>query len=439
MAGFTDPGEDTYYHRYGNNKHISKNYLYEMEALSMITVGIIGCGYWGPNLVRNFMSLRDCHVGMVSDLNEERLKYIQRTWPDVKTTNDYERIVDDTEIDAVVIATPVHLHYPMASRSLSAGKHTFVEKPMADSVSDAVRLVELAERNNLTLMVGHTFIYSAPVRWIAGVVNEGDLGEIQHISSRRLNLGLFQKDINVAWDLAPHDLSIILYVMKNAVPVSVCCSGKAHVAEGIEDVTSMSLDFSNGAFATIQSSWLNPNKTREMTFVGSRKMLVYNDIANNEKIKIYDKHVEVPRHYDTFGEFHYSYHYGDMHSPYLKQTEPLKVECEHFLDCVRTGTVSESDGREGLLVVRILEAASESLRAGGRKIRLDMGQKPMPRPWIKTPGPSHAVQAGESRLRFLSPTRDMTARKVIGRSRVPVVPVNRVPDSEQKGNAEVML
>jgi len=404
----------------------------------MTNVGIIGCGYWGPNLVRNFMSLQDCHVSIVGDLNEERLQYVQRTWPDVKTTNDYKTIVDDTEIDAVAIATPVNLHYPMAFRSLSAGKHTFVEKPMADSVSDAVRLVELAEQKHLTLMVGHTFIYSAPVRWIAGIVDKGELGEIQYISSRRLNLGLFQKDINVAWDLAPHDLSIILYVMKHAVPVSVCCSGKAHVAEGIEDVTSMSLDFSNGAFATIQSSWLNPNKTREMTFVGSKKMLVYNDIANNEKIKIYDKHVEVPRHYDTFGEFHYSYHYGDMLSPYLKQTEPLKVECEHFLDCVRTSAVPESDGREGLLVVRILEAASESLRTGGRKIPLNLAQTPTSQPWGKTKSLAKAVQAGESHLRFLSPSRDMAVKNVINRSRVPVLPINRVRDSKQKGNAEVL-
>jgi len=402
----------------------------------MTNIGIIGCGYWGPNLVRNFMSLRDCHVSMVGDLNEERLQYVQRTWPDVKTTSDYKAIVDDTEINAVVIATPVHLHYPMAFRSLSAGKHTFVEKPMADSVSDAVRLVELAERNNLTLMVGHTFIYSAPVRWIARVVDKGDLGEIQYISSRRLNLGLFQKDINVAWDLAPHDLSIILYVMKRAIPVSVCCSGKAHVAEGIEDVTSMSLDFSNGAFATIQSSWLNPNKTREMTFVGSRKMLVYNDIANNEKIKIYDKHVEVPRHYDTFGEFHYSYHYGDMLSPYLKQIEPLKVECEHFLDCVRTSAVPESDGREGLLVVRILEAASESLRTGGRKIPLNLAQTPTSQSRIKTPSLGQTLQARESRLSFLSPTRDMTMRNVISKSSAPVLSVNRARDSEQKVTQE---
>ncbi|MHC4566551.1 MAG: Gfo/Idh/MocA family protein [Planctomycetota bacterium] len=404
----------------------------------MTNVGIIGCGYWGPNLVRNFMSLGDCHVAMVCDIDEERLKYIHRTWPDVKTTDDYRMIVDDTEIDAVVIATPVRLHYPMASRSLSAGKHTFVEKPMADSVSDAAHLVELAEQNHLTLMVGHTFIYSAPVRWIARVVAKGVLGEIQYISSRRLNLGLFQKDINVAWDLAPHDLSIILYVMKCAVPTSVCCSGKAHVTEGIEDVTSMSLDFSNGAFATIQSSWLDPNKTREMTFVGSRKMLVYNDIANNEKIKIYDKHVEVPRHYDTFGEFHYSYHYGDMRSPYLKQTEPLKVECEHFLDSVRTGAVSESDGREGLLVVRILEAASESLRTGGRKIPLGPALAPTSPPRIKRPSRGQLVQTGESHLGLLSPARATTVRNASSTSSVSVLSVSRARGSEQNDDVKVM-
>jgi hypothetical protein len=226
--------------------------------------------------------------------------------------------------------------------------------------------------------------------------------------------------------------------MKRAVPVSVWCTGKAHVTEGIEDVTSMSLDFSNGAFATIQSSWLDPNKTREMTFVGSRKMLVYNDIANNEKIKIYDKHVKVPRHYDTFGEFHYSYHYGDMRSPYLKQTEPLKVECEHFLDCVRTGVVSESDGHEGLLVVRILEAASESLRTGGRKIPINLAQTLTSPRWMKSPSLGQTVEAGKSHLGLLSRSQDMTVRNVADRSRAPVVSVNKVRDTEQKVNAKVI-
>jgi predicted dehydrogenase len=190
---------------------------------------------------------------------------------------------------------------------------------------------------------------------------------MQYISARRLNLGLFQTDINVAWDLAPHDISIILYVMGIA-PLSVNCQGKAHINPEIEDVTSMVLNYDNGCFGTIQSSWLDPNKIREMTFIGSQRMLVYNDLEPAEKIKIYDKRVETPPYYDTFAEFHYSYHYGDMYSPYLKQYEPLKKECQHFLDCIKTGDKPESCGDEGLKVVEILEAASESLKRDGAKV-----------------------------------------------------------------------
>ena len=189
-----------------------------------------------------------------------------------------------------------------------------------------------------------------------------------------MNLGLFQTDINVTWDLAPHDISIILYVMKEN-PISVNCQGKAHVNPDIEDVTSLTLNFENGCFATIQSSWLDPNKVREMTFVGSRRMLVYNDVEPNEKIKIYDKRVETPPYYDTFAEFHYSYHYGDMYSPYLKQYEPLKMECQHFLDCIKSGKEPESSGNEGLKVVEILEAASESLRLGGARVHIGIFEK----------------------------------------------------------------
>jgi len=207
------------------------------------------------------------------------------------------------------------------------------------------------------------------VRKIREIIRSSDLGDIMYISSRRLNLGLFQKDINVAWDLAPHDISIILYVL-DEIPVSVNCQGKAHFTEGIEDVTNMTMNLSNGGFSTIQSSWLDPNKVREMTFVGSKKMLVYDDLEPMEKIKVYDKRVEIPPHYDTFAEFHYAYHYGDMYSPYVKQSEPLKVECKHFLDCIKTGEKSNSSGTDGLRVVQVLEASSESLRNGGREIEI---------------------------------------------------------------------
>jgi predicted dehydrogenase len=322
----------------------------------MLNVAVVGCGYWGPNLIRNFGSLSECKVKLVCDVDKDRLAHMRTLYPEVETTSQFDHIVNNAEIDAVAIATPVCLHFEMARRSLQAGKHTFIEKPMASSVAECEKLAELAEKQNLALMVGHTFIYSQSVRKIRQIVNSGDLGEIQYISSRRLNLGLFQKDINVAWDLAPHDISIILYIM-NEEPVSVNCQGKAHIAPDIEDVTNITLNFPNGGFATIHSSWLDPNKVREMKFVGTKKMLVYDDVEPMEKIKIYDKCVKTPPHYNTFAEFHYSYHYGDMCSPYVKQIEPLKVECQHFLDCIKKGTRPDSSGVEGLKVVQVLEAA----------------------------------------------------------------------------------
>jgi predicted dehydrogenase len=335
----------------------------------MLNIAAVGCGYWGPNLIRNFSSLSGCKIKMVCDVDKNRLAHMKALYPEVETTFVLEDIVSNAEIDAVVIATPVRFHYEMAKRSLLAGKHTLIEKPMASSLSECEELIELAENQNLTLMIGHTFIYSQPVRKIKQIVNSGELGDIQYISSRRLNLGLFQKDINVAWDLAPHDISIILYIM-NEEPVSVNCQGKAHIAPDIEDVTNMTLSFPNGGFATIHSSWLDPNKVREMTFVGTKKMLVYDDVESMEKIKIYDKRVKTPPHYNTFAEFHYSYHYGDIYSPYLKQVEPLQVECQHFLDCIRSGAKPDTSGIEGMKVVQILEAATVSLKNGGGKVKI---------------------------------------------------------------------
>jgi predicted dehydrogenase len=342
----------------------------------VLNIGIVGCGYWGPNLIRNFFSLPQCRVKQVCDIDESRLEHMKKLYPSTATTTKFEDLVNDGELDAIVVATPVHLHHELAKKSLMAGKHTFIEKPMATSSAECEELVALAAKKNLTLMVGHTFIYSTPVRRIKEIVDSGDIGDVQYISSRRLNLGLFQKDINVTWDLAPHDIAIILYLIGRP-PSSVNCQGKAHVNSSIEDVTNMSLNFNNGGFAIIHSSWLDPNKVREMVIVGSKRMIVYNDNEPLEKIKIYDKRVEAPPHYDTFAEFHYSYHYGDAHIPYLKQVEPLKVEAEHFLDCIRNGKKPETSGLDGLRVVQILEAASRSLKNDGAKVEidLDLGKK----------------------------------------------------------------
>ena len=337
----------------------------------VLNVGVAGCGYWGPNLIRNFSQLPDCRVKQVCDTEENRLKHMKKLYPSVDTTMVFEDLVKDKDLDAIVVATPVHLHHKLAKKSLLAGKHTFIEKPMATSSAECEELVNLAAKKKLTLMVGHTFIYSAPVRRIKEIVDSGDIGEIQYISSRRLNLGLFQKDINVTWDLAPHDISIILYFMGRP-PASINCQGKAHVNKKIEDVTNMSLNFENGGFAIIHSSWLDPNKVREMIIVGSKKMIVYNDNEPLEKIKIFDKRVEAPPHYDTFAEFHYSYHYGDAYIPYLKQIEPLKMEAQHFLDSIRHGKTPETSGLDGLRVVQILEASSKSLKRDGARVEIDL-------------------------------------------------------------------
>ena len=248
-----------------------------------LSIGVIGCGYWGPNLVRNFNSLSDCTLKMMCDLDEARLQHLRNLYPAVQGTTDFKHMLNGVELDAVVIATPVKYHHPLAKQSLLAGKHTFIEKPMASSSAECEELIAIAEQKGLVLMTGHTFLYSAAVRKMKEVINAGDIGEIRYINSRRLNLGLFQKDINVAWDLAPHDISIVLHILGES-PQVVNCQGNAHVTPGIEDVTNMSLTFSGNRFVTIQSSWLEPRKVREMTIVGTRRMIVYDDLQSNEKI-----------------------------------------------------------------------------------------------------------------------------------------------------------
>jgi predicted dehydrogenase len=335
-----------------------------------MNVAVAGCGYWGPNLIRNFRSLPGCRLKVMCDMNHERLQHLHELYPEVQGSTDFEQVLKDPEIDAVAVATPVRLHHPMAKASLLAGKHTFIEKPMASSTEQCEELIEIAERQGLVLMVGHTFLYSPSVRKIKEIVRSGDLGDIRYISARRLNLGLYQKDINVTWDLAPHDISIILYIMEE-FPISANCRGSAHVTPKIEDVTTLYLSFRNNRTAIIQSSWLDPRKVREMTIVGSKRMIVYDDVVQNEKLKIFDARVETPPHYDTFADFHYAYHYGDMYVPYIKQEEPLKRECQHFLDCIEHGTTPISGGRQGMELVRILEAASLSLKHDGGAVDLN--------------------------------------------------------------------
>ena len=340
-------------------------------------MGVIGCGYWGPLLVRNFKSLPDCQLKAVCDLKHGTPKTRSTLYPDIEGMTRSQQLLNGTNVDAVVIAAPVKHHFPLAKAALLAGKHTFIEKPMASSSAECEELIEIADRNGLVLMIDHTFLYSSPVQKIAQIVQAGDLGEIRYINCRRLNLGLFQKDINVAWDLAPHDISIILHIL-DELPTTINCQGNAHITPGVEDVTNMSLSFSRKRFATIQSSWLEPRKIREMTIVGTRRMIVYDDLRTREKIRIYDARVERPPHYDTFAEFQYSYHYGDSYIPYLHQEEPLKLACQHFVDCIKTNSQPLTDGRRGLEMVRILEAASTSVKMNGAPVTLSRPRSAAP-------------------------------------------------------------
>jgi predicted dehydrogenase len=341
-----------------------------------LAVGIVGCGYWGPNLARNFSTDPRSEVRALCDTNTVRLEQVRTAHPKAAAFADFHQMIGMTGLDAVVVATPVKSHHEIAKAALLAGKHVLVEKPMAANSQECEELIEIARIQDLVLMVGHTYLYSAAVRQISEIIRAGDIGEVKYINGQRLNLGLFQSDINVAWDLAPHDLSIILHVMGDS-PLLVNCQGNAHITPGIEDVTNLSLTFSRQRFATIQSSWLEPRKVRQMTFVGTRKMIVYDDLQPLEKIRIHDVRVERPPHYESFAEFQYSYHYGDCHVPRIEQSEPLKVMCGHFIDCIHENAVPLTCGNRGLELVRLLEAGSESLRSRGCPVSPGAARQPL--------------------------------------------------------------
>ena len=330
-------------------------------------IAVIGCGYWGPNLVRNFVQSNKVQELICCDLDQKRVDRMKNLYPSVKVLLDYKELLKMPDLDAVAIATPVKTHHPIAKDFLEQGKHVFIEKPMTHSYDAGLELVNLAEEKQKVLMVGHTFEYTAAVSKIREIVENGELGKVLYISCIRVNLGLFQPDINVIWDLAPHDISIVTCILEEP-PVSVNSQGKAHFKPGIEDVATTTLNFKNGVIAFIHNSWLDPNKIRRTTVVGSRRMLVYDDIEPQEKIKIFDKGVEIPPYYDTYAEFHFSYRYGDIHSPRIDDYEPLKKECEHFLTCIEKGICPLSDGYSGLRVVSILEAADKSLKLNGRAV-----------------------------------------------------------------------
>jgi predicted dehydrogenase len=335
------------------------------EVNNMECIGVIGCGYWGPNLIRNFSIGRRSRVKACADLDPDRLEHMRDLYPYLHATQDYQDVLDDTEITAVAIATPARTHHALAMAALRADKHVFVEKPLALSSVECRELAMEAYLRRRVLMVGHTFVYTAAVNKVRELIASGELGEIHYINSTRVNLGVFQPDINVIWDLAPHDISIMNYVLDTR-PERLAAHAKCSVRPGVEDVAFIDLEYPDGVIANIHVSWLDPCKIRRTTVVGSRKMLVYDDVSSLEKIRVYDKGVTVPPHYDSFGEFSLSYRFGDILTPRLDDSEPLKTECRHFIDCIVRGERPRSDAEEGIAVVRALEATTESLRFDGR-------------------------------------------------------------------------
>jgi predicted dehydrogenase len=328
-------------------------------------VGVVGIGYWGPNLVRNLFESRRAQVRMCCDLEPEKLVRVKKRYPEIETTQDFEALLN-SDLDAIFVATPVSTHYPLARAALENGKHVFVEKPFVSSSKDGLELCHLADKNHLKIMVGHTFEYSPPVNKIKTLISHNELGRIYYISSSRVNLGLHQSDVSVIWDLAPHDFSILFYLI-NETPLFISAIGKDYVQPGIPDVAFINVGFPSGIIAHIEVSWLSPSKLRRTTIIGDKKMLVYDDTSSMEKIKIYDKGVDY-KDPETFGEFQLSYRTGDIISPQLKNYEPLRVEIDHFLDCVQNGNNPGTDGYKGLQVVRAMEMAEESLNNSGQII-----------------------------------------------------------------------
>lgn len=333
-------------------------------------VAVIGLGYWGPNLVRNFQAVLGDNLHAICDRDPARAKNLTRTYPDVRLLTEAQAVFQDDDVDAVVIATPVHTHYPLARAALEAGKSVLVEKPMCDGSVQAQELVDLARANNLTLMTDHTFVFHPAVRKMKEILDSGQLGEILFIDSIRINLGLFQRDINVVWDLAPHDLSIVDYLIGREAK-SLSAFGAAHAGNGIESIAYLNLDFGDGLIANFHVNWLSPVKVRHTMVGGSKQSLIYNDLDQVQKIKVYDSGITV-RDDDLEGRRQQliDYRTGDVWSPRVVGPEALRSVAEHFIHCVQTGETPITDGEAGLRIVRILEAAQHSIKAQGGRITL---------------------------------------------------------------------
>ncbi len=349
-------------------------YVFVTGEIVMVNVGLIGCGYWGPNLLRNLNQLENTRVIKVADLRKERRDYVHRNYPQIQTTKNHEEIMEDPDIQAVAIATEARSHYTFVKSALEKDKHVLVEKPMAMNSKEGQKLVDLAEDAKKVLMVGHTFIYNSAVRALKRYIQGGEVGDVYYIYAQRLNLGRVREDINAMWNLAPHDISILNYLL-DAEPVSVSAKGVSYIQEGIEDVVFMTLTYPHKVTAHIHVSWLDPSKVRRYTVVGSKKMIIYDDVSD-AKLQIYDKGITKKTittafdQADDFGKFQLIQRAGDILIPQIKYIEPLRTECIHFVECIKKGDKPITDGRNGLAVIHVLEAAGVSLCSSGREITI---------------------------------------------------------------------
>jgi predicted dehydrogenase len=333
----------------------------------MVNIGIIGYGYWGPNLVRNFAETQGATVAAVADLDQKKLDLVRRRYPAIRTTTDFQDLLTDASIDAIAIATPVSTHFELGMAALKAGKHLWLEKPMAETSFQARKLVDEAERRGRVLIVDHTFIYTGAVRKMGEIIKSGDLGRVYYYDSIRVNLGLFQRDVSVISDLAVHDFSILDYLLGEH-PVAVSASGINHFPGTPENLAYITLFYESGTIAHANVSWLAPVKVRQILIGGSKKMITYDDLEPSEKIKVYDKGVSFTDDPQQIQEMRVGYRTGDMWAPKLAVTEALRLEGEHFVDCIERGTVPETDGHLGVRVVELIEAATSSMRGKGETV-----------------------------------------------------------------------
>jgi predicted dehydrogenase len=332
-----------------------------------VRVGTVGFGYWGPNLVRNIDRLGDAELVAACDLSESNLTKLSGLYPSVATTTDLAALLSDYDLDAVVVATSAPSHFAIASKVIAAGKHCFVEKPLTLTSGEAETLVRAADEAGVTLMVGHLMEYHSAINWIKDYIASGDMGDVLYVYMQRLNLGKVRTEENAFWSLAPHDVSIVLYILGEA-PDYVSANGAAYVTPGVQDTVFANLHFPSGKMANIHVSWLDPHKVRKLTVVGTKKMLVFDDMEATEKIWIYDRGVGAPDAAMAYGE-DLTLRFGDITVPWVSMSEPLAIEVQHFLDCCRNGETPRSDGRDGLRVVRVLEAVDESMDAGGAPVQ----------------------------------------------------------------------